>query len=179
MLAGDERVHLITREHGLVLAPAFVRAGLMLAAAGAAAYAVAGAGRLGPARPAAAVLGGLVAALALMRLVRAVHGWHMRRLVVTDRRLLLLAGGITRQVAVLPLGSIETVEARCAGVGRLLRYGRLTVTVNGRRTVLFGLRKLPDPDLLLGLILGLDDHVRAHRRLTTWAPRVPSPGPAA
>ena len=71
----------------------------------------------------------------------------------------MVGGGFSRRIAVLPLAAIEAVEARTDGLGRRFHYGGLMVTASGRRMPLFGLRRLPDPDLLFGLIMGLDQHI--------------------
>jgi hypothetical protein len=84
--------------------------------------------------------------------------------VVTDRRALLIAGGLSRRVAVVPLDSVEEVEVRMSALGRMLRYGGLVVSAGGRRGLLFGLRRLPDPDLVFALVLGLDERIAARPR---------------
>lgn len=163
-LGAGERVQLVTREHGVVLAPAFVRAAVAVAAMGALALVVSRAAGLGPLRVVPAVAAGLLAAYALAGLARRVHGWQTRRLIVTDRRLILLAGGLSRRMAALPLESIQSIEVRSPGAGRVLHYGSLVVTTGERRGPLFGLRHLPDPDLLMALVLGLDEQIPASRR---------------
>jgi Bacterial PH domain len=170
LLAPSERVHLVTREHGVVLAPAFLRTSAGLAGLGALAYAAARAHVLGQARPAVAILAGAIAAALILLLVRRVLGWHARRLVVTDRRAMLVAGGLSRRVEVMPLDTIEAIEVRCSGLGRVLRFGGLVVTTRRRRGLLFGLQRLPDPDLVFGLVLGLDDQIPASPRSSPSAP---------
>ena len=164
LLAPSERVHLVTREHGMVLAPVFLRTIAGLCVLGTAAYAAAGTQSLGPARPVVAAAAGALAVVLLWKLLRAVAAWHGRRLVVTDRRALLIAGGLSRRVAVVPLDAVEEVEVRMSALGRLLRYGGLVVSAGGRRGVLFGLRRLPDPDLVFALVLGLDERIPARPR---------------
>jgi hypothetical protein len=170
LLAPSERVHLVTREHGVVLAPSFLRSFAGVAGLGAAAYAAARTHALGQARPVAAALAGALAIGLILVLVRRVLGWHSRRLVVTDRRAMLVAGGLSRRVEVMPLDAIESIEVRCSGLGRLLRYGGLVVTTRRRRGLLFGLQRLPDPDLVFGLVLGLDDQIPAVPRSAPSAP---------
>jgi Bacterial PH domain len=164
LLAPEERVHLVTREHGMVLAPAFLRALAGLTALGLLAHAAAATGRLGPLRVGVAVVAGALALVVIARLLRAVTAWHVRRLVVTDRRALLLSGGLSRRVAVVPLDTIEEIAVRRSAPGRLLRYGSLVVVASGRRGPLFGLRQVPDPDLVFGLVLGLDGRIPSRPR---------------
>jgi Bacterial PH domain len=172
LLAPSERVHLVTREHGAVLAPAFLRTSAGLLGLAGVAYAAARAHFLGPARPAVAAGSGVLAVGLLLLLLRRLLAWHARRLVVTDRRALLVAGGLSRRVEVMPLDAIEAIEVRRSAVGRVLRYGGLVVTTRRRRGLLFGLERLPDPDLVFGLVLGLDDQIPAMPR------SAPSPPPA-
>jgi hypothetical protein len=47
----------------------------------------------------------------------------------------------------------------------MLHYGGVVVGSGGRRGLLFGLRRLPDPDLLLGLLLGLSEDRPVRPRL--------------
>jgi Bacterial PH domain len=180
LLAPHERVHLVTREHGAALAPAFLRTSAGLAGLGAVAYLAARTHALGPARPAAAAIAGVLAAGLIVLLLRRVLGWHARRLVVTDRRAMLLAGGLSRRVEVMPLDAIEAIEVRRSPAGRMLRFGGLVVTTRRRRGLLFGLQRLPDPDLVFGLVLGLDDQIPAVPRSAPAAsPAVLGAAPAA
>jgi len=173
VLGPGERVQLVTREHGVVLAPAFVRAAIAVAAMGALALLVSRAAPLGPLRIVLAAAAGILAAYALAGLARRVHGWQTRRLIVTDRRLILLAGGLSRRMAALPLESIQSIEVRSPGTGRVLHYGSLVVTSGDRRGPLFGLRRLPDPDLLMALVLGLDEQIPAGRGAVMNGPQAP------
>jgi membrane protein YdbS with pleckstrin-like domain len=174
LLSPGEPVHLVSREHGIVLAAPFLRAGLVLAVAAAAAVLSAGlpapaAIRLVPVLAAAAVAAG-----ALLRLVAAVSRWQRRRLVVTDRRAIFLSGGLGQKAAVVPLEAIGDVEIASTATGRALHYGGIVVCAGGRRGLLFGLRRMHDPDLLLALLLGLAEDEpaprprRAHGASEAW-----------
>ncbi len=169
-------MYALTREHGVVLVRPFLRTLGAILALGFAAYAIARVSALGSGRAVFAVGFGLLAAWALVSLVRQVSRWHQRRLVITDRRLILVEGNFARKVAVLPFSAVQEVEARSAGTGRRMHYGHLLVTTAGRRMPLFGLRRLPDPDEHLALILGLDARIaprrapRASKRLSVRIP---------
>lgn len=179
MLRPDEHVHAVTCEHGMVLVRPFTRAALSIAALGAAAFAIASIHALGDARLVFAVLFGLLASRCLVSLVRTVSRWHTRRLIVTDRRLMMVGGRFSRRVAVLPLSAIDSVDARTEGMGRRLHYGRIFVTSSGRRVPLFGLQRLPDPDEIFALIMGLDGHIpmsaTTPRSQAPSAGRIPAP----
>jgi hypothetical protein len=157
LLASDEHVHLVSREHEVVLVGPFLRACIILTACAYTAVRVAASGVPLPLRVLAVGVLGVIAVRTLVRLARAVGRWQRRILVVTDRRALLVHGGISRRVATLPLDAIHDLEIVRARPGWVLHYGGLVVSTGGRRDLMFGLRRLPDPDLLFGLLLGLAD----------------------
>ena len=159
LLAGNEHVHLVTREHEVVLVGPFLRACILLTACSYIAVRIAATGVPLPLRVLAVGVLGLLAIRTLTRLVRAVGRWQRRTLVVTDRRALLVQGGLSRRVAALPLEEIHDIEIVRARPGWILHYGGLVVSTGGRRDLMFGLRRLPDPDLLFGLLLGLADEL--------------------
>ena len=159
LLARDEHVHLVTREHEVVLVGPFLRACIVLTACSYASVRVAKTGAPLPLRLLAVGILGLLALRTLVRLARAVGRWQRRVLVVTDTRALLLHGAISRRVAALPLDAVHDIEVVRARPGWVFHYGGLVVSTGGRRDLLFGLRRLPDPDLLLGLLLGLADEL--------------------
>jgi membrane protein YdbS with pleckstrin-like domain len=175
LLAPDERVHLVSREHGVVLVWPFLRAAIVLALAAAAAIAAAGLDLPAPVRLVPVLAAGVLAVGALLRVVRVVARWQRRVLVVTDRRALLIAGGLGSRAAVVPLQAIGDVEVFSPAAGRVLHYGGVVVGTGGRRGLLFGLRRLPDPDLLLGLLLGLAEERRDAR--PRWAAAALTPAP--
>ena len=159
LLAGNEHVHLVTREHEVVLVGPFLRACILLTACSYIAVRIAATGVPLPLRVLAVGVLGVLAMRTLTRLVRAVGRWQRRTLVVTDRRALLVHGGLSRRVAALPLEEIHDIEIVRARPGWILHYGGLVVSTGGRRDLMFGLRRLPDPDLLFGLLLGLADEL--------------------
>lgn len=165
LLAPGEHVHLISREHGITLAGPFLTGAGIVVAASAAAFAAGSVGSL-PAglRDGLAIAAAAVAALAIARLVRAVVRWQTCTMVVTDRRVLLVRGAVAPRVASVRLEAIEDVEIRSSPVGRVLHYGRLVVSAGGRRGALLGLRTLPDPDLVMALLLGLNSGPRSRVR---------------
>jgi hypothetical protein len=159
LLARNEHVHLVTREHEVVLVGPFLRACILLTACSYIAVRIAATGVPLPLRVLAVGVLGVLAMRTLTRLVRAVGRWQRRTLVVTDRRALLVHGGLSRRVAALPLEEIHDIEIVRARPGWILHYGGLVVSTGGRRDLMFGLRRLPDPDLLFGLLLGLADEL--------------------
>ena len=162
LLADGERIRLVTREHGVVLVGAFVRAAATLAVVGGLAYELAGTHSLGLLPLGGSVLAGGIAAVAMVRLVRRVAGWQARRLVVTDRKVMLLDGVLTRRVTALPLSALDGVEVRrVRALGP--RCGALVISSNGRRAPLFGLRRVPRPERVAALLMHLSAGQRERR----------------
>jgi PH (Pleckstrin Homology) domain-containing protein len=157
LVSSSERIHLVTREHGVVLLRPFLRSTLAVLLFGGGAYELAGSPAPAPVRWAAALLAGVVVAISMLGLLRRVSRWNARRLVVTDRRVLLTSGLLARRVSAVPLHALDDLQIHVSGAGRLLRYGCVVTSANGRRGPLFGLRRLPDPDLVFALLLGLDE----------------------
>lgn len=168
LLARDEHVHLAIREHEVVLVGPFLRACIVLTACSYASVRIAATGAPLPLRLLAVGILGVLALRSLVRLTRAVGRWQRRVLVVTDRRALLLHGAISRRVAALPLDAIHDIEVVRARPRWMLHFGGLVVSTGGRRDLLFGLRRLPDPDLLLGLLLGLADELHEPSAPPRW-----------
>ena len=168
LLARDEHVHLVSREHEVVLVGPFLRACIVLTACAYTAVRVAASGVPLPLRVLAVCVLGVIAVRTLVRLARAVGRWQRRVLVVTDRRALLVHGGISRRVTALPLDAIHDLEIVRARPGWMLHYGGLVVSTGGRRDLMFGLRRLPDPDLLYGLLLGLADDLPELSSPSRW-----------
>jgi hypothetical protein len=168
LLLRDEHVHLVTREHEIVLVGPFLRACIVLTACSYASVRIAATGIPVPLRLLVVGILGLLAVRTLVRLARAVGRWQRRTLVITDRRALLVHGALSRRGAALPLDSIHDIEITRARPGWVFHYGGLVVSTGGRRDLLFGLRRLPDPDLLLGLLLGLADDLAEPSAPPRW-----------
>jgi hypothetical protein len=156
LVTPSERVHLVTREHGVVLLRPFARTTLAVALFGGGAYELAGSPTPSPLRWVAAIVAAVVVSISLFGLLRRVMRWNARRLIVTDRRVLMTSGTMSRRVSSVTLQALNDLQIHVSGSGRLLRYGSVIVTAGGRRGPLLGLRRLPDPDLVFALLLGLE-----------------------
>lgn len=82
------------------------------------------------------------------RLVWRLLEWREEWFVVTDRRLLLRAGLLTRRVAMMPLVKVTDMSYSRPLVGRLLGYGEIVIESAGHDQALRRIRHLPDPDAL-------------------------------
>lgn len=131
----DERIHLDARRHGIVLAPALLRA-----------FLVAAAGGLLFTLPFPVPLAGaaLVIASALYAL-RAAWKWERTRVIVTDEQLALVRGTLRRRIAAVRFERVGAVEVDQSLIGRLLGYGTL---VAGPLEITF----VPQPRSVYGLV---------------------------
>jgi hypothetical protein len=157
LVSPSEQIHLVTREHGVVLLRPFLRSSLAVLLFGGGAYELTGAPIPSLLRWAAAMVAGVVVSISLLGLLRRVSRWNARRLVVTDRRVLLTSGTLSRRITSMPLHTLHDLQIHVSGAGRVLHYGCVVAHANGRRGPLLGLRRLPDPDLVYALLLGLED----------------------
>jgi len=161
-----ERIHLVTREHGVVLLRPFGRTTLAVALFGGGAYELAGSPAPSAVRWAAALLAALVVSVSMLGLLRRVMRWNGRRLVVTDRRVMMTSGTLSRRVVAVSLADLHDLQIHLSGAGRVLRYGSVIATTAGRRGPLLGLRRIPQPDLVFALLLGLElPRPAAHRSM--------------
>jgi uncharacterized membrane protein YdbT with pleckstrin-like domain len=85
-------------------------------------------------------------AVLLARLAWRVLGWEFERVVVTDEKVIHLAGVLDRRIASTPLAKVSEFTVHQPLVGRVFDYGSLVVDVpGGRDQALHGLAFLPDP----------------------------------
>lgn len=115
MLAGEERVCLESRRHGIVLARPLGWA-IVLALGGGFALS-----RDWP----FPLVGAAALALAAVIALRAVWRWDRTHLVVTTDKLFVAYGILRRRAATVRLSSIEALELEQTLVGRLFGYGTL------------------------------------------------------
>jgi membrane protein YdbS with pleckstrin-like domain len=73
--------------------------------------------------------------------------WYVERFVVTNKRVLLVSGIITRKVAIMPLVKVTDLTYEQTGFGRLLDYGSFIIESAGQQQALSRIDYLPDPNL--------------------------------
>ena len=89
------------------------------------------------------------AALAVLAyVVWQVAQWAADRLYITDRRILLASGLLTRRVAMMPLSKVTDMSYQRSVLGRLFGYGEFVLESAGQEQALRNIRYLPSPDLL-------------------------------
>jgi uncharacterized membrane protein YdbT with pleckstrin-like domain len=150
-LSPDEHVLLRTRAHGAVLAGAFLRAGLSLAAFAAVIWITSANGVAGDGEWLAVLAaGGLVVAM-LTRLVRRVWEWDRTVVAVTEEQLVVVRGAVYRSTETVPLAAVEHLRVRQTFMGRLLGYGTIQLSSGRRKN---GLAFVPRPERFTALIAG-------------------------
>lgn len=84
-----------------------------------------------------------------------VTDWSAAAYVVTDQRVLLLEGLISRNVSAIPLSKVTDTTFRRSILGRMLGYGDLMLDSPGEKPGLATLTVLPRPVELYRLIMSL------------------------
>jgi uncharacterized membrane protein YdbT with pleckstrin-like domain len=114
----DERVCLVARHHGIVLARPLLRSlGL----------ATIGVFFLTLPWPATAAVGAAIIAVAAAFTFRAVWQWERTRLVVTTEKVYVVNGTLRRRAKAIRLGAVQAVEVDQSLLGQLLGYGTIIV----------------------------------------------------
>lgn len=74
--------------------------------------------------------------------------WSVERFSVTDRRVLLVSGLLTRRVAIMPLRKVTDITYERSILGRALGYGAFVMESAGQHQALSRVGYLPAPDRL-------------------------------
>lgn len=77
-----------------------------------------------------------------------VYSWYVEKLVVTDKRLLLLTGIISRNVAIMPLVKVTDLTFHRSATGLMLGYGKFVVESAGQDQALSNIDFVPNPERL-------------------------------
>jgi membrane protein YdbS with pleckstrin-like domain len=72
--------------------------------------------------------------------------WYVERFVVTNRRVLLITGVLTRRVAIMPLIKVTDLTYEQTLTGRTLNYGTFVFESAGQEQGLNRIEFLPDPN---------------------------------
>jgi hypothetical protein len=86
--------------------------------------------------------------LLLLYFLRRVAAWPVTYFTVTEERMVLIRGLLSRTVAAMPLNEAAGLKLRRTVLGRLLGYGTLIVASPGRRQAFRKVRYLPYPEQL-------------------------------
>ncbi|MFL6129157.1 MAG: PH domain-containing protein [Mycobacteriales bacterium] len=74
--------------------------------------------------------------------------WYVEKLVVTDKRLLLLTGILARNVAIMPLVKVTDLTFHRSATGMTLGYGKFVVESAGQEQALSTIDFVPQPEKL-------------------------------
>lgn len=72
--------------------------------------------------------------------------WRLDRFVVTDKRVVLLSGLLTRRVAMMPLIKVTDMTYERSWLGQLLGYGAFVLESAGQEQALHRIDHVPKPD---------------------------------
>ena len=92
--------------------------------------------------------------------------WYVEGFIITDRRVLLIYGILTRRVGVMPLTKVTDLTYERTVIGRLLGYGAFVVESAGQHQAFNRIEFLPTPDRLyhdVSVLLFRDRNFAAHR----------------
>ncbi|WP_100447395.1 PH domain-containing protein [Glycomyces xiaoerkulensis] len=74
--------------------------------------------------------------------------WYMDRFILTNKRIMLIQGVITRSVAMMPLGRVTDMKYAQTPMGRMLNYGEFIIESAGQDQALRNVPHLPNPNEL-------------------------------
>ncbi|MGX7679212.1 PH domain-containing protein [Jatrophihabitans sp. DSM 45814] len=77
-----------------------------------------------------------------------VGDWYVERFVITDKRVLLITGILTKRVAIMPLSKVTDLTYERSLLGRLLGYGVFVIESAGQQQALSRIDFLQNPDEL-------------------------------
>ncbi|WP_026924658.1 PH domain-containing protein [Glycomyces arizonensis] len=74
--------------------------------------------------------------------------WYMDRFILTNKRIMLIQGVVTRSVAMMPLGRVTDMKYAQTPMGRMLNYGEFIIESAGQDQALRNVPHLPNPNYL-------------------------------
>lgn len=77
-----------------------------------------------------------------------VADWFFDRFILTNKRVMVVAGLITRRVAMMPLLRVTDMKYEQSAMGRLLNYGTFVLESAGQEQALREVKHLPNPNEL-------------------------------
>jgi membrane protein YdbS with pleckstrin-like domain len=86
------------------------------------------------------------ALLVVLRFAYIVIDWWVERIVVTDKRFMLITGVFTNRVAMMPITKVTDLTYERSTLGRSLGYGTLIVESAGQIQALNRVEYLPKPE---------------------------------
>jgi membrane protein YdbS with pleckstrin-like domain len=107
--------------------------------------------------------------------------WRVERFLVTNRRVLLISGLLTRNVAIMPLIKVTDLTYQQSPLGRVLGYGSFIIESAGQHQALSRVDYLPQPQkryqqvsaLLFGTNVDIDPDDGVGQQVTQPVPHIP------
>jgi hypothetical protein len=163
-LGDDEYTMLVTRQHPFVLVRAAIDTFGLLLPLAIAAWGISGTEVLRNEVGTWLLRIVFVVMLVLLaKLAWRVLAWEFERVVVTDEKVIHVAGVLDKRIASTPLAKVSEFTVRQPIIGRIFDYGSLVVDVpGGRDQALHGLAYLPDPAGLYRLVSDQARRGRVH-----------------
>jgi membrane protein YdbS with pleckstrin-like domain len=93
-----------------------------------------------------------LALLAIVRFAYKALEWWVEKILVSDRRFMIVSGVLTRRVTMMPLSKVTDVTYERTPLGRLLGYGSLVVESAGQVQGLDRIDFLPEPEQIYDAI---------------------------
>ncbi|HYT10991.1 MAG TPA: PH domain-containing protein, partial [Mycobacteriales bacterium] len=84
----------------------------------------------------------------VVRWIWSFFDWYVEKLIVTDKRVLLITGIVTRKVAIMPLVKVTDLTFNRSSTGLLLGYGQFVVETAGQDQALSSIDYVPRPERL-------------------------------
>jgi Bacterial PH domain len=88
------------------------------------------------------------AVFVVVRWVWIIGDWWVEKLVVTDKRVLLVTGIVTRKVAIMPLIKVTDLTYNRSSLGLMFGYGEFVVETAGQDQALSRVNYIPTPEKL-------------------------------
>ncbi|GAA4922563.1 PH (Pleckstrin Homology) domain-containing protein [Stackebrandtia albiflava] len=136
------------RRHWIHLMPVIV-IGVLATFIGGYAIGLLGKGGVGAAGPEFAVTAVVVVYLAVLSWVAwKIADWYFDRFILTNKRVMVISGIITRKVAMMPLLRVTDMKYEQSPLGRMMNYGTFVMESAGQDQALREVKHLPDPNEL-------------------------------
>ncbi|WP_412540425.1 PH domain-containing protein [Longispora sp. K20-0274] len=74
--------------------------------------------------------------------------WYFDRFILTNKRVMVVSGIVTRKVAMMPLARVTDMKYEQSPVGRMLNYGTFVLESAGQEQALREVKHLPNPNEL-------------------------------
>ncbi|RCW42813.1 PH (Pleckstrin Homology) domain-containing protein [Halopolyspora algeriensis] len=91
----------------------------------------------------------------LMRFTYQILDWYVERIVVTDKRFVIVEGIFTTSVQMMPITKVTDLTYRRTVPGRMLGYGTMVVESAGQIQALNRIEYLPNPEQVFDAISAL------------------------